>query len=282
MAVILHHAANRNRKPQLLHHLQSNIHLTLSAIHHQKIRKSGKASKLLFHSLIFQLFLFLHTMSKPSGKHLLHRSIIIGSYYRLNAEFPIIAALRPSIFKDHHRAYRFVSGNIGNIKGLHSADILQPQPLSHLIHSSYGPHLFPFIPFIVLNQHKSRILLRQLHQPLLIAFLRNRNANLLTLSGAEPLANQLHILQLILHPQLLGQKWSSCIKLLYKAGKNLSLCLRSCHRHTEMIPSNQLSLPDKEYLNYCVHIIPGHSNNISILHIAAGNLLLLSHLLHTA
>ena len=74
-----------------------------------------------------RLFLFLHTMGKPSGKHLLHRSIIIGSYYRLNAEFPIIAALWPSIFKDHHRAYRFISGNIGNIKGLHSADILQPE-----------------------------------------------------------------------------------------------------------------------------------------------------------
>ena len=37
MAVILNHAANRNRKPQLLHHLQSNIHLTLSAIRCKKV-----------------------------------------------------------------------------------------------------------------------------------------------------------------------------------------------------------------------------------------------------
>ena len=39
-----------------------DIDLTLSTVHHDQIRESGKASKLLIHLFFLQFFLFLYSM----------------------------------------------------------------------------------------------------------------------------------------------------------------------------------------------------------------------------
>ena len=50
--VIFDHAADRNRKSQLRQNLFCNVYLPPAAIHHQDVREPGKASEVLFHSLL--------------------------------------------------------------------------------------------------------------------------------------------------------------------------------------------------------------------------------------
>ena len=79
MVIILHHTTDRNIKLQFLKHLQCNIHLTLTTIHHQQIRKFRKAAKLCILILFLQLLLLLHTMQETPCQYFTHACIIIGS-----------------------------------------------------------------------------------------------------------------------------------------------------------------------------------------------------------
>ena len=47
-----------------------------------------------------------------------------------------------------------------------------------------------------------------------------------------------------------------------------------------MIPPNKTAIPDKKYLHHRVMLIHGHGNDVLILHVTAGNLLLLGNLGH--
>ena len=62
MIIILYHTADRNIKMQLGKYGKRDIDLTLSTVHHDQIRESGKASKLLIHLFFLQFFLFLYSM----------------------------------------------------------------------------------------------------------------------------------------------------------------------------------------------------------------------------
>ena len=122
--VVLNHSADRNIQMQFLQYLKRNIYLPLTTVHQQQVREFRKASKLVIHLSAVQIFLFLHTMKKPSGKHLPHAGIIVGAGYRLNSKLAVIAALCLALLENHHGTYVGKSADIGYIKGFHTAHIL--------------------------------------------------------------------------------------------------------------------------------------------------------------
>ena len=118
--VILDHTADWNIQSQFFQHLQTDIYLAASAIHHNDIREACKTSDFLWHIFFFQFFLFLHAVRKPPGQNLMHGSVIIRPRYRTEFEFPVIAPLWPSFFVYNHGTDGFKSVDIGNIVSLHT------------------------------------------------------------------------------------------------------------------------------------------------------------------
>ena len=55
MEIIFYHAAHRNRNPQLIQHLEGNIHLSSSSVHHDQVREPAEASHLIGHALFIKL-----------------------------------------------------------------------------------------------------------------------------------------------------------------------------------------------------------------------------------
>ena len=282
MIIILYHAADRDLQPQLGKRLQSDINLPSSAVHHQKIGKSGKTSQLLIHALFFQLQRFLHPVGEPPGQHLFHGSVIVRPFHGLDPELPVIAALGLAVLIHDHGAYGFQTAGVGDIVSLHPPDMVQPNKTSDLVHGPDGPKLLPLDLLFILGQHKSRVFLRQLHQTFLLPLLRRHDLNLLPPLRRQPSGDDLALLRLDLHPQLPGDKRRPGIKLLHKAGKHLLIILLGPYGHMKMIPADDLALADKKDLHHRVRLVLCHGNDVPVLHGAAGDLLLLGHFLYAA
>ena len=121
VVIVLDHAADRDGKAQLGKHLKRHVYLALSAVHQKQIRETGEAAELLLHLLFFQLLRFLHAMLEASRQHLLHAGVVIRACHRFDLEFPVVAALRLSLFIDHHGTHVFKSADVGNVVGLNAA-----------------------------------------------------------------------------------------------------------------------------------------------------------------
>ena len=100
MIVILHHSGNRYVKSQLFEHFQGGMHLPLSAVHKDYVRKPGKSRISVFRPL------------KSPGQDLLHTCIIIRSFDPLDPEFSVVAPPRSSLFIDDHRTDRIIPADI--------------------------------------------------------------------------------------------------------------------------------------------------------------------------
>ena len=150
MVVILHHAADRDLKPQLLQHLKGYVDLSPSAVHHQQIREFREASQLLRHLLFLKLAALLQAVAEPPCEHLVHAGVVVRPLDRTDPELPVIAPLRLSMLIDHHGAHRLEAVRIGDVEGLHTADIRKAQKSGDLLHSSDGPALLPLDPFLIL------------------------------------------------------------------------------------------------------------------------------------
>ena len=219
-------------------------------------------------------------MRKPARQHLFHRRIVIGTLDCLDAEFSVIAALWPAVLVNHHRTHGLHTACIGDIVRLHAPDAPDSNKLSNLVDGPDGAKLLFLNPFLILGQHQGCIPGCQLHQAFLLSLFRNHQPYLLSPFGGQPLADDLLIPQRMLEPQFPWNKWCACIELLYKAVQNFALIFRRGSRYMKMVPANQLTLPDEEHLYHRVSLIPGHGHDVPVLHAAAGNLLLLRHLLH--
>ena len=121
MIIILYHAADRNFQAQFPQNLQSNVYLSTTAIHHQEIRKTGKAAKGRIHSFFLQSPCLLQAMTEPPGQYLPHGSIIIWSFHCLDLEFTVITAFWLSIFVHDHGTNRLHTAGIRNIVSLYPA-----------------------------------------------------------------------------------------------------------------------------------------------------------------
>ena len=96
VGIILYHTAHRNIKPQFLKYIKCNIHLTTSAIHHNKVWISRKSMTIL------ESFPLTHTSCKTSCQNLTHALIIIRPLYCSYPELAIIILLWFSILKNNH------------------------------------------------------------------------------------------------------------------------------------------------------------------------------------
>lgn len=100
-------------------------------------------------------------------------------------------------------------------------------------------------------------------------------------AGSQPLLQYLHILNLLLKHQLLGDKRCPGIKLFYKIKQDLGGAAVRHMGHIKMLPSDQLAVPHKKHLYHRIIIILGKGDNILILTVAVRDFLFLRHLLHT-
>ena len=281
MAVILHHAADRDVQTQFPKHLKGYVHLAPAAVHHDQIREPGKAAQPVPLCLPGILLLFFQPMLKPPGEHFFHRRVVVGPLNGFYPELPVIVALGPSILIHHHGAHRFKTADIGNIEGFYPAHAGKSQPFSDLVHGADGPKLLPLDLFLILRQNKKRVFRRQLHQPFLLSLFGNHEFHALAPPFRKPLSHQLHFIKLLLGPDLPGNKRRSRIELLDKASQDLSVLLRRRGGNMEMLSSDQLPVPHKKHLHHRVLVVPGHGDNIPVFHALAGDLLLLGHLLYT-
>ena len=278
--VILDHAADGNGKLKLRKHFQGDIHLSSSAVHHQKIRESGKTAGGHILSRRPEPLCLVNAVGEPPCQHLLHGSVVIRPLHCADPELPVIIPLRLSVLKHHHGAHRLKSADIGDIVGLHPVNIRKADPGRHLVHGPDGPKLFPLDLVPVLRQHHIRVLLRQLHQLFLLALLRHDDAHLLAAALGKVPSDHLRILDLLLKPDLMGHKGGAGIILAHKHTQNLGAFLVPGHAHMEMLPSDHLAVPDKEHLHHRVPLLAGNGDDVPVIHALAGDLLALLHLLH--
>ena len=173
MVIILHHTADRDIEMQLIKYLQCNIHLTLTTIHHQQIRKFRKAAKLCILILFFQLLLLLHAMQEAPCQHLAHTCIIIRPRHGFNLKLTIITAFGLSFFEHNHGTDIRKTADVGNIVSLHTGYIRKGQERCNLLHCSNRTPFFPTDPLLVLAQNQLRIFRCKLHELFLGANLWN-------------------------------------------------------------------------------------------------------------
>ena len=280
MVIVLDHAADRDGKAQLGKHLKRHVYLALSAVHQKQIRETGEAAELLLHLLFFQLLRFLHAMLEASRQHLLHAGVVIRACHRFDLEFPVVAALRLSLFIDHHGTHVFKSADVGNVECLHPVRLRDGQKFADLLHRADGAALLPLDPFPVLAENQLRIGRRKLHQLFLGSLLRHMDVYFTSLSRGKPLLQHRNVLDFMLQHQLLWNKRRARIELLDKIQKDLRLGTIFCPGHDEMLPADQLAAPDEKDLHHRVVFIPRQGDDVLVLSVAVRDLLLLCHLLH--
>ena len=280
VVIVLDHAADRDGKAQLGKHLKRHVYLALSAVHQKQIRETGEAAELLLHLLFFQLLRFLHAMLEASRQHLLHAGVVIRARHRFDLEFPVVAALRLSLFIDHHGTHVFKSADVGNVECLHPVRLRDGQKFADLLHRADGAALLPLDPFPVLAENQLRIGRRKLHQLFLGSLLRHMDVYFTSLSGGKPLLQHRNVLDFMLQHQFLWNKRRARIELLDKIQKDLRLGTIFCPGHDEMLPADQLAAPDEKDLHHRVVFIPRQGDDVLVLSVAVRDLLLLCHLLH--
>ena len=219
-------------------------------------------------------------MGKTSCEHLLHGRIVIGTLDCLYLEFPVIAAFGLAVLVHHHGSHGFNTAGIGYIICLHPADAANANQFPNLVHGSDGAQFFFLYALLVLGQDQGSVPGSQFHQAFLLPFFRHHDTHLLAPLRGQPLADDILVRQWMLEPQFPGDKRRARIKLLHKAVQDFAFILSRCSRHMEMVPADQLAFADEEHLYHRILLIPCHGHNVPVLHAAAGNLLLLGHLLH--
>ena len=219
--VIFYHAADRDGKPQLLQHRQGRVHLAPAPVHHQQIRKPGKAAILLPQLLFLHLLPLLQTVAETPGEHFSHTGIVVRAGNGLYAEFPVVAGLGLSLFKDNHGAHILKSVDIGDVKGLHALNMFQAQNPCNLLHRPDSAAFLPLQPLPVLFQNMLRVLGRQLHELLLGSDLGNPQIHPSPLAAGEPFFNQLPISYVALKHQLPWNKRGARVKLFDKILQDL-------------------------------------------------------------
>ena len=206
VVVILYHTTYRNINSKLSKNLPCNVYLATSAIHKDQIRKNGKA-------VVFALGF----MGKTPCKHLFHAGVIVRSLHPFDLEFSVIAALRLALFVNHHGTNGLKPTDIGYIVGLHTHNILKPQPVLNLLHSPDRTPFFALDPFSVFGKNHPGVFLGKLHQFLLCSLFRYTDVNPLFTPCRQPVFNNFPIFYLCLHHDFRRNKRRSCIKLLQKA-----------------------------------------------------------------
>ena len=131
--IILDHAADRDIQMEFLQHFQRDVDLALSAVHHNHVGKPGKASHIVAEILPAQFLTLPDAVAEPTGQHLPHGAVVVGTGDRPQLEFPVIAAQGLALLEDHHGTHRLKTVDIGDIVGLHSLDPVHVQKIRDLL-----------------------------------------------------------------------------------------------------------------------------------------------------
>ena len=97
----------------------------------------------------------------------------------------------------------------------------------------------------------------------------------------QPFFDKLRILYLVLEHQFPRQEGRSRIKLLYKFLKDLRRLFFRHVCHIIMLAPYKLSVPHKEYLDNDLFPVPAHRDNVFVISVIIGYLLLLRNTLYT-
>ena len=275
VTVILHHTADLySAYGKLLQHLLADIDLSPASVHTYKIREIRKRAQLIVlpgRSIILHL---IESMLETAGKHLIHGGIIIRPLHRLDTELSVIVVLGLSVLIYHHGTDIQRSHGIGNIIGLDTERrFLETDNLLKLL---YGLCTFRILLTVLLSvavHEDSGIGHGKLHQLLLLSYLRCDNAYLFALLATQPLLKYILIRELGLHPELVRDKGSSVIILLYEIIQDDIVAVFLVNVYKLVVSADYLAVPDKEDLDYAVGKFSAHTDDIPVSGIV-GNYLL--------
>ena len=197
VVVILDHSADGNGDAKLLKDLKTDVDLSASAVHEDKVRELGKTSVLSVNVPDLKVVTLLYSVKESSGQNLLHARIIIRTCNGLDPELTIITLLGLALFIDNHGTYIGKTTDIGNIVGLHPGQPLDAEQTLNLLDRADGPALLALDPLLVLGENQLCILGRELHELLLLATLGHGDIHTASLSLGQPLLDDVHVLDLI-------------------------------------------------------------------------------------
>ena len=107
VAVVLDHAEARNRQPERVEHLLADVHMTQTAVDHERVRQRRK------------LLVAVHIALHAAREHFAHGGVVVLIGQPLHLEALVVAFLRLSLLKYHHAGNDVRAGNVGNIEGFH-------------------------------------------------------------------------------------------------------------------------------------------------------------------
>ena len=271
VAVVLYHAADTDGKPQLPEHLLCDVHLSLSAVHQQKIRKSGKGACKF--RLLSSLGKLLKAVRKPPLQHLPHGGVIVGPLDGTDPELSVVAALGPAVLVHHHAAYGFKAVGVGDVIGLHPMQLRKPQEVSQLSHGPDGPKLLPLHLVTVPLQHDPGILHRHFHQLFLLALLGIADMHPAASCPGEPLLDEVTSLDGSLDPDLLRNIRGPGIKLLDEGQEDLRQGVLFIDIQMKALPADEPAVPDEKGLGHRILSCGIKTDDVPVVRVHGGDLL---------
>ena len=266
MVIVLHHTAHLDRSDsKFIQYLQADIHLPPASVHTDEIRKIRKGSKLVILTCSPVFLHLIESVFKTAGKHLIHGSIIIRALYRFDTELSVVIVLGFTVLIYHHGPHIQCTHGVGNIIGFDAKRRLRkPHDLLKFLNSP-GALCILFTVLLPVTVHQySGICHGKFHKLFLLAYLRGDDAYLFPLLAAKPLLKNILVRQFRLNPKLMRNERSSIVILFNKIIQDLLISLLLINVYKLMIPSYDLSVPDKKYLHNAVGKLSPHSDDIPV------------------